>query len=149
MRMLRTTLSVPYHRKGFLHLDPEQIASICDTHDHPLIYVAQEMKEPMYGWPAIHHSMAALPEHLEKVLSKEIEDLKIDVLGDTAIAFFISHSRVKLKVCAELREPRFWVNLIFPAVPGRLARDPFSGIRSLRAGCASDDVGMNATNRLG
>jgi hypothetical protein len=34
------------YRQGFLHLDPEQIASIWDMQHEPLIYVAQEMKEP-------------------------------------------------------------------------------------------------------
>ena len=101
------------YRQGFLRLDPEQIASIWDTRHEPLIYVAQEMKEPTYGWPAIHRYVAALPEHLEKVLAKEIKDLKIDILGDTAIAFFISHSRVKLKARAELQEPTFRVSMIF------------------------------------
>lgn len=101
------------YRQGFLHLDPTQIASICDTQHEPLIYVAQEMKEPTYGWPAIQRYMTALPEHLEKVLAKEVKDLRIDILGDTAIAFFISHSRVKLKARAELHEPTFRVSMIF------------------------------------
>src|SRR5690242_18495187 len=63
------------YRHGFVHLAPEQIASIWDTQHEPLIYVAQEMKEPTYGWPAIQRYLAALPEHLEKVLAKEVKDL--------------------------------------------------------------------------
>lgn len=105
------------YRQGFLQLNPEQIASIWDTQHEPLIYVAQEMKEPAYGWPAIQRYMAALPEHLEKVFAKEIKDLTIDVLGNTAIAFFISHSRVKLKARAELHEPTFRVSMIFKRTP--------------------------------
>jgi ketosteroid isomerase-like protein len=105
------------YRQGFLHLDPEQIASIWDAEHEPLIYVAQEMKEPTYGWPAIQRYMAALPEHLEKVLAKEVKDLKIDVLGDTAIAFFISHSSVQLKARAELHQPTFRVTMIFQRSP--------------------------------
>ena len=77
------------YRQGFLHLDPEQIASIWDTQHEPLIYVAQEKKEPTYGWAAIQSYITALPDHLEKVLSKEVRDVRIDILGDTAIAFFI------------------------------------------------------------
>jgi len=101
------------YRQGFLQLNPGQIAAIWDPQHEPLIYVAQEMKEPTYGWSAIQRYMAALPEHVEQVFAKEIEDLKIDVLGETAIAFFISHSRVKLKARAELHEPRFRVSMIF------------------------------------
>ncbi|HZT04323.1 MAG TPA: nuclear transport factor 2 family protein [Steroidobacteraceae bacterium] len=105
------------YRQGFLHLSPEQIASIWDTQHEPLIYVAQEMKEPTYGWPAIQRYMAALPEHLDKVFAKEIKDLKIDILGDTAIAFFISRSSVQLKARAELHEPTFRVSMIFKRAP--------------------------------
>ena len=75
------------------------------------------MKEPTYGWPAIQHYMAALPQHLEKVLTKEVNDLKIDVLGHTAIAFFISHSSLKLKARAEMHEPNFRVSMIFKRTP--------------------------------
>jgi uncharacterized protein (TIGR02246 family) len=101
------------YRQGFLHLDPDQIASIWDPQHEPLIYVAQEKKEPTYGWAAIQAYIAALPEHLEKVLAKEVKDVQIDVLGDTALAFFISHSSVKLKARAALHEPTFRVSMIF------------------------------------
>jgi ketosteroid isomerase-like protein len=101
------------YRQGFLRLDPAQIASIWDPGHEPLIYVAQEKKEPTYGWPAIQLYIAALPEHLEKVVAKEITDVQIDILGDTAIAFFISHSRVKLKARAALHEPTFRVSMVF------------------------------------
>ena len=100
------------YRQGFLHLDPDRIASIWDSQHEPLIYVAQENKEPTYGWAAIQRYIAALPEHLEKVLAKEIKDLQIDILGDTAIAFFVSHSSVKLKARAALHEPTFRVSII-------------------------------------
>jgi ketosteroid isomerase-like protein len=101
------------YRQGFLHLDPEQIASIWDHRHEPLIYVAQEKNEPTYGWAAIQRYLAALPEHLERVLAKEVKDLQIDILGDTAIAFFVSHSSVKLKARAALHDPTFRVSMIF------------------------------------
>src|SRR5882757_3633946 len=66
------------YRMGFLHLDPEQLASIWDSQHDPLIYVAQEMEEPIYGWTAIQHYYAALPEHLDEVLAKHLEDIQID-----------------------------------------------------------------------
>jgi len=104
---------IEIYRQGFLHLDPDQIASIWDRQHEPLIYVAQEMKEPTYGWPAIERYFAALPDHLEKVLAKELTDVQIDILGDGAIAFFISHSRVKLKARSAPHEPTFRVSMIF------------------------------------
>jgi hypothetical protein len=105
------------YRQGFLQLDPEQIESIWDAQHEPLIYVAQEMKEPTYGWRAIQRYMAALPEHLEKVLAKEIKDVRIDILGESAIAFFLSHSSVKLKARPGLHEPTFRVSMIFHQTP--------------------------------
>jgi ketosteroid isomerase-like protein len=104
---------IEIYRQGFLHLDPDQIASIWDPQHEPLMYVAQENKEPTYGWAAIQCYITAVPEHLEKVLAKEIKDLQIDILGDTAIAFIVSHSSVKLKARAALHEPTFRVSIIF------------------------------------
>jgi ketosteroid isomerase-like protein len=104
---------IEVYREGFLHLDSDRIASIWDPQHEPLIYVAQEKNEPIYGWDAIQRYIAALPEHLAKVLAKEVKDLQIDILGDTALAFFISHSSVKLKARAALHEPTFRVSIIF------------------------------------
>jgi hypothetical protein len=101
------------YRQGFLRLDPAQIASIWDPRHELLIYVAQEKKEPTYGWTARQLYIAALPEHLEKVVAKEVTEVQIDILGDTAIAFFISHSTVKLKARAALHEPTFRVSMVF------------------------------------
>lgn len=110
--------AIETYRQGFLRLDPDQIASIWDSRHEPLIYLAQEKKEPIYGWPAIQRYIASLPEHLEKVLVKELKDLQIDVLGDTAIAFFVSHSSVKLKARAALHKPTFRVSMIFQRTSG-------------------------------
>jgi hypothetical protein len=128
------------YRQGFLRLDQAQIASIWDARHEPLVYVAQEKKEPTYGWPAIQRYIAALPEHLEKVLAKQITDVQIDILGDTAIAFVISHASVKLKARAALHG---YLSCEYGLAPhlGRVARYPFSRIRSLRAGRAGDVIG--------
>jgi ketosteroid isomerase-like protein len=105
------------YRQGFLRLDPAQIASIWDARHEPLIYIAQEKKAPTYGWAAIQLYIAALPEHLEKVLAKEVTDVRIDILGDTAIAFFMSHASVKLKARAALHEPTFRVSMVLHYTP--------------------------------
>ena len=105
------------YRQGFLHLDPDLIASIWDAQHEPLIYVAQEKKEPTYGWPAIRSYFAALPDHLEKVLAKELTDVQIDILGDTAIAFFISHTKAKLRARTTPHEPTFRVSMLLHRTP--------------------------------
>jgi uncharacterized protein (TIGR02246 family) len=101
------------YRQGFLHLDPERIASIWDPTHEPLIYVAQEKNDATYGWDAIHSYVAALPEHVESVRAKDLTGIKIDILGDAAIAFFTSHSTIKLKGRAELHDPTFRVTMVF------------------------------------
>ena len=101
------------HRLGFLHLDPEQLASIWDRQHEPLVYVAQEKEEPIYGWPAIQRYLAALPEHLDGVSAKALDDVQIDVLGDTAIAFFTSRSSVKIKGRPAMYEPIGHVSIVF------------------------------------
>ena len=35
------------------------------------------MREPTYGWDAIRSYFAALPDHLEKVLSKTLSEMRI------------------------------------------------------------------------
>jgi len=37
------------YREGFLALDPARLCSIWDNQHDPLIYVAQEKHEPIYG----------------------------------------------------------------------------------------------------
>jgi ketosteroid isomerase-like protein len=101
------------YRLGFLHLDLEQLASIWDREHEPLIYVAQEKDEPIHGWAAIQGYLAALPEHLDEVLAKDLDNMQIDVLGDTAIAFFTSRSSVKLKGRPSKYEPIGHVSMIF------------------------------------
>jgi ketosteroid isomerase-like protein len=105
------------YRLGFLHLDPQQLESIWDSQHDPLIYVAQEKEEPIYGWIAIQRYLAALPEHLDEVLAKQLEDVQIEVLGDTALAFFISRSSVKLKGRPTKYEPTARVSMIFRQAP--------------------------------
>ena len=101
------------HRLGFLRLDPEQLSSIWDREHEPLVYVAQEKEEPIHGWPAIQRYLAALPEHLDEVLAKDLADVQIDVLGDAAIAYFTSRSSVKLKERATKYEPVSHITMIF------------------------------------
>jgi ketosteroid isomerase-like protein len=99
--------------QGFLHLDPQQLASIWDRHHDPFIYVAQEKNEAIHGWAAIQRYFAALPEHLDEVKAKDLEGVQIDILGDTAIAFFTSRSSVRLKARPVKYEPTARVSFIF------------------------------------
>jgi ketosteroid isomerase-like protein len=101
------------YRLAFINLDAHQLESIWDFQHEPLIYLAQEKEEPIFGWDGIQKYYAALPEHLEKVLSKNLDEVKIDVAGETAIAFFTSRAIVKLKGRSDPYEPIGHVTMIF------------------------------------
>jgi ketosteroid isomerase-like protein len=101
------------YRQGFLQLDPKRLESIWDRKHNPLIYVAMERAEPIHGWAAIQQYFEALPEHLEELVDKKIEGIRIDPFGDAAVAFFEFHSTVKLKGGAGLYRPNGRVTMLF------------------------------------
>jgi ketosteroid isomerase-like protein len=101
------------HRQGFLQLDPGRLGSIWDPKHTPLIYVAMERPEPLEGWPAIENYFAALPQHLEQMVEKKIDPIKVDAFGDAAAAFFEFHSVVKLKGGDGLYRPSGRVTMLF------------------------------------
>ncbi|HEY6514699.1 MAG TPA: nuclear transport factor 2 family protein [Steroidobacteraceae bacterium] len=105
------------YRQGFLQLDPRRIGSIWDRDHVPLIYVAMERPEPILGWSAIESYFAALPQHLEKMVEKTIDPIKIDVFEDAAAAFFEFHSVVKLKKGEGLYRPSGRVTMLFKRAP--------------------------------
>lgn len=113
MENIAISALIESYRIGFLHLDQQQLTSIWDSHHVPLIYVAQEKEEAIQGWTAIEQYLAALPEHIDQMLAKHLEHVQIDVLGNTAIAFFVSRSRVKIKGRAAIYEPVARVTMLF------------------------------------
>jgi ketosteroid isomerase-like protein len=101
------------YRQGFLQLDPKRLGSIWDREHDPLIYVAMERPEPIHGWAAIERYFEALPDHLEEMLAKKLDGIRIDPLGDAVIAFFQFHSTVKLKGGEGLYQPSGRVTMLF------------------------------------
>jgi ketosteroid isomerase-like protein len=110
---LAVTDLIETYRQGFLQLDPQLLGSIWDHDYHPLIYVAMERPEPIHGWPDIEKYLEALPDHLEKMAAKTIDGMRIDSLGDTAVAFFQFQSTVKLKGHEGLYRPSGRVTMLF------------------------------------
>lgn len=104
---------VETYRQGFLQLDPRRLGSIWDHEHTPLIYVAMERPEPIQGWSAIETYFEALPQHLERMVEKRIDPIKVDAFGDAAAAFFEFHSIVKLKRGEGLYRPSGRVTMLF------------------------------------
>jgi ketosteroid isomerase-like protein len=105
------------YRQGFLALDPAQLGSIWDKSHDPLIYIAQEKGEPIYGWPAIERYLAELPEHLEYISAMELDGISIDLLGDSAAVYFRFRAKGKLNKQEGSHEPVGRVTMIFRRTP--------------------------------
>jgi hypothetical protein len=73
------------YRQGFLRLDPGLLGSVWDREHAPLVYVAMERPEPIYGWPSIKRYYEALPEHLEQMLAKRPGRRPTSALGGSAL----------------------------------------------------------------
>ncbi len=84
---------VEEYRAGFAAVDPARLIGIWDRDHEGLIYVAQERAEPMYGWPAIEAYYTALPTVIpvDEVTEMRVDDVRIDVHGDVAVAFCNFH----------------------------------------------------------
>jgi hypothetical protein len=41
------------YRAGFAAVDPDALISIWDRHHEPVVYVAQELQQPIRGWAQI------------------------------------------------------------------------------------------------
>jgi SnoaL-like domain len=100
------------YRQGFLRLEPKRLESIWDQEHDPLVYVAMELPEPLLNWAAIERYLEALPVHVETILAKEIVATTVDIVGESAVAFFQFHSTVKLKGNAELYRPSGRVSMV-------------------------------------
>jgi ketosteroid isomerase-like protein len=105
------------YRSGFLELDPSRLASIWDHEHQPLIYVAQEKGEPLYGWPAIESYLRALPEHLEIISTMNLDQLSINPMGQMAVAFFIFRVSAKLRGRDGPHEPTGRVSMVLKNTP--------------------------------
>lgn len=81
------------YRAGFASMDPELLITIWDRQHHGLVYVAQEMPEPIRGWTQIEAYYRRLPtaNPADRVTEMRVDDLTIDTLGDVALAFCRFH----------------------------------------------------------
>ena len=83
------TALVERYRAGFFALDPDVLVAIWDRDHDGLVYVAQELADPLHGWPAIedYYRRLAVEHPVSEVLEMRVDDLTVDVLGEVAVAF--------------------------------------------------------------
>lgn len=115
---LAVTNVVERYRQGFLSLDAPALATLWDLDHTPLIYVAQEASQPISGAEAIRNYYSGLGTHLDGIDAMAIDDVVIDVAGDTALAFFGFTVRARLKGQDRVHDPSGRVTMILRRTDG-------------------------------
>ena len=82
---------IEQYRRGFATLDVAALTGIWDQNYAHIIYIAQEMAEPVQGWVGVERYYQRVAGFLEQVKTMEVSDVSIDVLGEVAYAFLSFH----------------------------------------------------------
>ena len=82
---------IEQYRRGFATLDVAVLMGIWDQDYDHIIYIAQEMAQPVQGWAGVERYYQRVAGFLERVKTMEVSDISIDVLGEVAYAFLCFH----------------------------------------------------------
>jgi ketosteroid isomerase-like protein len=85
------------YRRGFATMGVEELKAIWDQDYDRIIYIAQEMAQPVRGWSGVEHYYQRVAGLLEWVKTMEVNDVSIDILGDSAFAFLSFHFEGEIK----------------------------------------------------
>jgi len=88
---------VEQYRRGFATMDVEALEAIWDQDYDNVIYIAQEMAQPVHGWAGIDRYYKRVAGFLERVRSMTVSDLSVDLFGDVAGAFCTFHFEGKAR----------------------------------------------------
>jgi ketosteroid isomerase-like protein len=88
---------IEQYRRGFATLDVETLKDIWDQEYDNIIYIAQELAEPVQGWLGVEQYYNGVVESLERVNLMTISDLSINLLGGIAFAFCMFHFEGEVK----------------------------------------------------
>jgi ketosteroid isomerase-like protein len=88
---------IEQYRRGFATMDVEVLKAIWDQDYDNLIYIAQEVAEPVQGWTEIEQYYKGVAGLLGRVRTMTVSDLSVEVLGDVAYAFYIFHFEGELE----------------------------------------------------
>ena len=78
---------VEEYRLGFATLDAERLLAIWDP-DYDVVYSPVELVQPVRGERELDRYFRDVTQGLGRVVSMDVGDVTIDVLGDVAYAFF-------------------------------------------------------------
>ena len=79
------------YRLGFATLDAERLKSIWDRDYAQIVYIAQELAQPVRGWNGVERYYHRVVDSLAKVAAMTLGDVAIDVFGDLAFAYCTFH----------------------------------------------------------
>jgi len=82
---------IEQYRKGWLQLDQKGLEGLW-AKDYPhIVYVAVELKDPIYGWPGVKAYYEKTTQELAQVKAFTLKDLSVDILDGLALAFATYH----------------------------------------------------------
>ena len=82
---------IEQYRRGFAALDVAALTGIWDQDYDHIIYIAQEMAQPVQGWAGVERYYQRVAGFLERVKTMEVSDVSVDVLGAVAYACLSFH----------------------------------------------------------
>ena len=82
---------IEQYRRGFATLDVAALTGIWDHDYDQIIYIAQEMAQPVQGWAGVERYYQRVAGLLDQVKTMEVSDVSIDVLGAVAYACLSFH----------------------------------------------------------
>ena len=88
---------VEQYRRGFATLDIAALKAIWDQDYGQIIYIAQELAQPVWGWAGVEHYYQRVARLLERVRTMEVSDVSVDIVGDVAVAFLSFHFEGEVK----------------------------------------------------
>jgi ketosteroid isomerase-like protein len=97
---------IEQYRRGFATMDVEGLKAIWDQDYDNIIYVPQEMAQPVRGWAEVEQYYKSVAEFLERVRTMTVGDLSVDVFGDVAYAFCIFHFEGEVKGQSHIADGR-------------------------------------------
>jgi ketosteroid isomerase-like protein len=104
------TMVIEQYRQGFLTLDAERLMAIWDHEYDQIIYIAQEMAEPISGWEGVAHYYHQVVRLLEHVTTMEVRDVSIAILGEVACVFLKFHFEGQINGRAHIADG--WVTFL-------------------------------------
>jgi ketosteroid isomerase-like protein len=94
---------IEQYRRGFATVDVEALKAIWDQDYDNIIYIPQELAQPVQGWAKVEQYYQRIAGSLAGVRMMEVSDLSVDVLGEVAYAFCTFHFEAELKGQSEPR----------------------------------------------